>query len=118
MADLTVWGPPFPPHHTHAHAHTLPTRYVLISTGCGSTDKYGSNDCNFHWGQSISITVNLTLGQDIVQGDTFALDLNFDKVVPLKTECALCGAECSIEIPVIHVSVCVCVCVCVCAMAL
>eukprot|EP00494_Astrolonche_serrata_P004803 UN04817 len=65
--------------------------------------KYGSNNCTMDWGKTYSVAVDLTLGQDIVTGATFDVDLEIKAVikVPWKFSCPLCGGQCQTEVPIV-----------------
>lgn len=78
---------------------------LMISPGCKNEDKYGSNDCTLEWGQTVNITANGTLDQDLEEGATFLLAAKIDNIVPFKVSCPVCGANCSFEIPVIGTKV-------------
>ena len=57
---------------------------ATLSTGCTSSDQYGSNDCTLNWGEKFTVAVNATLGNDIVKGTTFSVDAKVDGLLPLK----------------------------------
>lgn len=42
-----------------------------------------------------------SLNADLTAGSTLDLDLKVDRVLPLKTSCPMCGANCTINIPVV-----------------
>lgn len=74
---------------------------LLASPGCGTTDQYGSNDCDFKWGQALDVSINGTLAQDLTSTAKFEVDAKLDNIIPLKFSCAVCGQNCSFEVPVV-----------------
>lgn len=78
---------------------------LLLSPGCATTDEYGSNDCDFKWGQKLDASVNGTLAQDLTSTAKFTVDAKVDKIIPLKFSCAMCGQNCSFEIPIVKQAV-------------
>lgn len=75
---------------------------VYIQTpGCATNDAYGSNDCDFHWGKDIIGSINATLGQDITSTAKLVVDMKVDSFIPFKFSCAMCGANCTITIPIV-----------------
>ena len=77
------------------------TGKVTLDKDCTGSDAYGSNDCDLHWGDTITITYNLALQTDIEAGAKIQIDAKLDNIVPFKAECAACGAKCDITIPII-----------------
>ena len=60
------------------------------------------------WGSKNSLAYNLALTKDIVKGDKVVLDFTLKTgvlPVPLKIACPLCGANCTIVIPVVKQSI-------------
>merc|ERR1712054_350908 len=76
------------------------TGSAVVDSGCSSKDDYGSNDCSFSWGQKLGLTLNTTLAADVASG-TIAIDAKVDGFLPFKASCAVCGAPCTITIPVV-----------------
>ena len=69
--------------------------FLGVQTGCTGKDAYGSNDCDFKWGSTISLKYNLSLTTAIPSG-TIDFDLKLKTGVlplPLKGSCPLCGAN-------------------------
>merc|ERR1711988_91556 len=76
------------------------TGSAVVDSGCSSKDDYGSNDCSFSWGQKLGLTLNTTLAAYVASG-TIAIDAKVDGFLPFKASCAVCGAPCTITIPVV-----------------
>jgi hypothetical protein len=74
---------------------------IIAGSSCASLDAYGSNECDLQWGTNYTVDVDATLAEDIVSGHSFTVDLKLDGLIPFKFTCALCGANCSITIPLI-----------------
>ena len=68
---------------------------------CKTTDAYGSNDCQFKWGDNVTGLVSGKLGHDLNVGSKFTVDLKVDKLIKWSFSCAACGANCTTTIPVI-----------------
>ena len=69
---------------------------------CASEDEYGSNDCKFDWGETITGSFAGTLGNPIEEGSTLNVNLKVNKVISWKFSCAACGANCSTTVPVVN----------------
>lgn len=74
---------------------------LTFASGCKSTDAYGSNDCQFKWGENVKGSVSGKLGHDLNKGSKFTVDLKVDKVIKWQFTCAACGDNCTTTIPVI-----------------
>ena len=75
---------------------------TLVATpGCSKTDQYGSNDCKFDWGQTITGTLNATLPVAITTGATVSVDAKIDGLISWKFSCPVCGGFCVLDIPVV-----------------
>jgi hypothetical protein len=76
---------------------------VVVDTAgaCASSDKYGSNDCDFKWGMAYSGHALIKEAGDITTGATFGADCKVERIIPFKFSCPLCGGDCSIKIPVV-----------------
>ena len=70
-----------------------------------SKDQYGSNDCDLNWGQAYTVSINATLGQDLGSDATFSVDMKLDGLIPLKFTCHVCGANCTITVPIVKKTV-------------
>ena len=68
---------------------------------CASSDPYGSNDCTFKWGMSYSGHATANMTQDVTAGSKLSVDMKVDRLIPFKFECAACGAECTVTVPVV-----------------
>lgn len=78
---------------------------ITIAKGCTESDQYGSNDCAFGWGDSIDVTYDVELDEDLDEGSTVAIDVKLDGLIPFKASCPLCGKNCTITIPIIKQTV-------------
>mmetsp|Transcript_6184 Transcript_6184/g.8952 ORF Transcript_6184/g.8952 Transcript_6184/m.8952 type:complete len:195 (-) Transcript_6184:119-703(-) len=77
------------------------TGKLTLDKDCSSSDDYGSNDCTLNLGDTITLTYDFELQEDIKEGAKFSLDAKLDNVVPFTAICAACGQDCSITVPVI-----------------
>lgn len=77
-------------------AHT--TGQVTFDRGCTKTDPYGSNDCTWTWGESITAAFQGALQEDITSGKLI-VDLKIDNTIPFSFNCPLCGADCTFTVP-------------------
>ncbi|GMH77797.1 hypothetical protein TL16_g07538 [Triparma laevis f. inornata] len=75
---------------------------LKFDAGCSSEDDYGSNDCSFGWGDTVSGNVNATLGHDLEDGSTFSVDLKLDKFISWSFSFAACGSNCTTSVPIVN----------------
>lgn len=80
---------------------------VTLDHGCTGSDDYGSNDCTLQFGDSkpFTVTYDLKLDQDIVEGTKISANLKLDNLIPFTLECDACGSDCTFEIPIVKKSV-------------
>tara|TARA_B110000208_G_C11564291_1_gene356543 strand:+ start:35 stop:598 length:564 start_codon:yes stop_codon:yes gene_type:complete len=76
------------------------TADVTIS-GCPATDQYGSNNCDLAWGKEYDVTYNVSLERPITTGAKLTVDLKAS-IIPLKFDCAACGANCTFKVPIVN----------------
>lgn len=74
---------------------------VKFDTGCSSVDAYGSNNCNWAWGETIMGSVDAHTGALDV-GSTLNVDLKIDHVISWKFTCAACGQNCTTSVPIVN----------------
>ena len=74
------------------------TGSVTFDQGCTATDPFGSNNCAFRWGDSISAHFQGALQENITSGK-LVVDLKIDNTIPFSFACPVCGAKCAITIP-------------------
>jgi hypothetical protein len=74
------------------------TGQVSFDKGCTSTDPFGSNDCTFAWGESISESYQGALQENITSGKE-VVDLKINNTIPFSFSCPVCGADCTITVP-------------------
>ena len=72
---------------------------LTFDKGCTATDPYGSNNCHWDWGQSVTQGYQGALQEDIKSGGKFIVDLKVDGINPVQFTCPVCGATCTIDIP-------------------
>jgi len=84
---------------------SLNLTFTAPKSSCKSTDNYGSNDCQFNWGDNVTGVVNGKLGHDLNFGSKFTVDLKVDKVIKWQFTCLACGSNCTTVIPVINENV-------------
>ena len=74
------------------------TGTVTFDKGCTKTDPYGSNNCHWDWGQSITAAYQGVLQEDVTAGKLI-VDLKVDDNIPFQFSCPVCGATCTFSIP-------------------
>jgi hypothetical protein len=74
------------------------TGQVTFDRGCTKTDPFGTNDCTFAWGESISEAYEGALQENITSGKE-VVDLKINNTIPFSFSCPVCGASCTITIP-------------------
>jgi len=74
---------------------------TVEGSACTSKDAYGSNNCDVAWGTNYTLDLDLTLSTDIVAGHKFTVDMKVDGILPFKFTCALCGADCTVTVPIV-----------------
>ena len=77
---------------------------TIEGPACTDKDQYGSNSCDVTWGSSYTVDYAVTLAEDLTAGAQVHVDVKLDSVVPFKFSCAVCGADCSITVPIIKKS--------------
>lgn len=77
-----------------AHA----TGQLTFDRGCTSSDPYGSNNCTWMWGDSITAGFQGALQEDL-QAGKLIVDLKIDNTIPFSFNCRVCGDNCTITIP-------------------
>jgi len=71
---------------------------------CAAKDDWGDNNCNIPW--SNTITLDLKTKTPTTLGAKSKLDIDLKvKGLPLKFSCPVCGANCTFEVPIIHLPV-------------
>ena len=75
--------------------------YLLFDQGCKTTDDFGSNNCDWSWGNLISGSLTSKLGHDLEAGSTFSLNFKVNKVIKWEFTCPACDANCTTTIPVV-----------------
>ena len=74
---------------------------LKFDAGCSSTDAYGSNNCNWAWGETIVGSVDAHSG-GLDVGSTLNVDLKIDRVISWKFICAACGQNCTTSVPIVN----------------
>lgn len=81
------------------------TGKATVDKDCTGTDAYGSNNCDFHWGDSVTLSLSGNLAKPLAAGSKIAIDAKLDGFIPFKASCNMCGAPCQIKIPVVKKTV-------------
>jgi len=76
--------------------------YVKITPGCTSADQYGSNDCTMNWGQTYTINETVALQKEVTGTSKLSVQATVAGIIPLAFECPMCGANCTVTIPIIN----------------
>jgi hypothetical protein len=95
-----------------AHAGVELTRHITsveaggaitanLDKDCTSTDANGCETAAAKWGDSITVTYNATLPHDITADFKLSVSAKVNNIIPFKVDCAMCGADCEITIPII-----------------
>jgi hypothetical protein len=74
------------------------TGSLTYDKGCTATDPYGSNNCSWTWGESITVANQGALQEDITSGK-LVVDLKVNNITPVQFTCPVCGATCTLTIP-------------------
>jgi hypothetical protein len=81
------------------------TGELTFDKGCTKTDPYGSNNCQWDWGQSITAAYEGALQENISAGKLL-VDLQISTTtptttttIPLQFSCSICGEPCTVPIP-------------------
>lgn len=74
----------------------------LEGTHCKITDNYGSNECSFKWGDSISGQVKFEQAITIDETQYIEGIFKLKKVIDWSFSCAACGKPCVVSVPVIN----------------
>jgi len=84
------------------------TGELTFDMGCTKTDPYGSNNCQWPWGESITEDFSDTLQENISAGKLI-VDLQVSTTsltnpaktttTPLQFTCSICGSPCSFSVP-------------------
>jgi len=68
---------------------------------CKKNDRYGSNNCNFNWGDTVEGTMVLDPGMEITKEHEVHGKFTIDRFVHWNYSCAACGKDCTVTLPVI-----------------
>lgn len=81
------------------------TGQLTFDKGCTKTDPYGSNNCTWTWGQSITEAYQGALQEDITAGKLI-VDLSVNNATKVQFACPVCGeahqrgtGTCTVTIP-------------------
>ena len=77
------------------------TGSLTFDKGCRSTDPYGSNNCTWDWGQSVTEAYQGNLQEDITSGK-FIVDLTVNNTTKVQFACPMCGGTCTIPGGILH----------------
>jgi hypothetical protein len=74
------------------------TGQVTFDKGCTKSDPYGSDNCHWDWGQSVTAAYQGALQEDVTAGKLI-VDLKVDDTIPFQFTCPVCGTTCTFSIP-------------------
>lgn len=60
----------------------------------------GSNDCSWEYGQNITLTYDVALTKAVSSGKIH-VSAKLDSIIPFDAECAVCGENCTITVPIV-----------------
>jgi hypothetical protein len=72
------------------------TGQVTYDKGCSRTDPFGSNNCRWDWGQSITDAHQGALQEDITSGK-LSVNLKIDTLHKVQFTCPVCGSPCTVS---------------------
>jgi len=81
------------------------TGSLTFDKGCTKTDPYGSNNCQWDWGQSITaayegaLQENISAGKLLVNLQVSTTTPTATITTPLQFSCSICGEPCTVPIP-------------------
>jgi len=75
---------------------------AFVHATCDEEDEYGNNNCHYNWGDDLNINVTLnTNGVPFGEGDNVVGKFKVDYIIPWRFDCQICGADCTLSLPVI-----------------
>ena len=74
---------------------------TVEGSACSKVDAHGSDACDVHWGDAYAVDLDVTLGQDLTAGAKVNVDMKLDDFIKFKFECAVCGTDCTVTVPII-----------------
>lgn len=86
------------------------TDFLNINIGfddehCTSNDDHGGNDCHYDWGDTVNIDIDVNLKRAFKEDDRISGNFKVDYFVPWEFDCAICGKDCLLTIPVAKLDV-------------
>jgi hypothetical protein len=99
-----------------AHADVEVTRHVTsveagasgsanLDKDCVSTDTYGCESAKAAWGDNITVTYNAVLPHDLTEDFHVKVNAKVNNIIPFKVDCAVCGANCTVTIPIVKTKI-------------
>jgi hypothetical protein len=109
LANAETYETPFTPNGVLSISRTVnklnaASAHLTVDHGCSSSDAYGSNDCQWNWGDTLGLDYSVALTEDISSGK-IAINAKLDSIIPFAASCPACGANCSITIPIVNIPV-------------
>ena len=77
------------------------TGTLNIDKDCTSTDQYGCAAADAKWGDSLKVTINATVPKDLTASVHMKAAIKVNNVLPFDVDCAICGTDCDLTIPII-----------------
>jgi hypothetical protein len=74
------------------------TGQLTFDKGCTRTDQYGSNNCTWKWGDSITEAYQGVALQEDIQAGKLIVDLKVNNAIPVQFSCPVCGGTCTIKL--------------------
>ena len=74
---------------------------LVFAKGCSAKDTFGSNNCNFKWGDQLDGNITAALSKPLQQGSAIDVALRIDRFLPFKQVCPVCGGKCEVDVPVV-----------------
>ena len=70
---------------------------------CTSNDEHGGNNCHYDWGNVMNIELNVRLKKRAFEkDDRISGKFKVDYFVPWEFDCAICGEDCVLTVPVVN----------------
>jgi len=80
----------------------LDVHFEFDSDHCDSSDKYGDNNCHYSWGETLRVGIAVNMTEPFTETDRVYASMKVDYFVPWKLDCAVCGEDCTMKIPVVE----------------
>lgn len=75
---------------------------TFVGATCTEKDSHGTNNCHYNWGDDLAVNVTMdTHGTPFTADDTVKGKFKVDYFVPWNFNCNVCGADCTLSLPII-----------------